>query len=162
MNDAQVNFCVQCGAPVIHRELFGMVRPTCPECGWIYFEDPKVAVAVLVEKDGQILLTRRSNEPYLGYWSLPAGFVNAHEDPLQAAVRECLEETGLLVEIGELLRIVAGREHERGADIVIAYRGHVIGGVLCAGDDADAAAFFSRENLPPLAFRASRIVLGLE
>jgi ADP-ribose pyrophosphatase YjhB (NUDIX family) len=162
LSDNQVNFCVQCGAPVVRRVLFGMERATCPHCGWIHFEDPKVAVAVVIEENGYVLLTQRANEPFQGWWSLPAGFVNAHEDPTQAAIRECLEETGLHIEICELIGVVAGREHDRGADIVIAYRGKVIGGDLAAGDDASGAAFFPLTDLPQLVFRASRVVLGLE
>ena len=142
--------------------LFGAVRPECPACGWIYFEDPKVAAAVLVEQAGRVLLTRRVNEPHRGEWSLPAGFINAHEDPERAAERECLEETGLLVRVTELLQLIPGQEHERGADILILYRAEILGGELLAGDDADEVGFFSREALPPLAFRATRIALGVE
>jgi ADP-ribose pyrophosphatase YjhB (NUDIX family) len=142
--------------------LFGAERPECPACGWIYFEDPKVAAAVLVEQAGRVLLTRRVNEPHRGEWSLPAGFINAHEDPERAAERECLEETGLLVRVTELLQLIPGQEHERGADILILYRAEILGGELLAGDDADEVGFFSREALPPLAFRATRIALGVE
>jgi len=142
--------------------LFGAERPDCPACGWIHFEDPKVAAAVLVEQDGRVLLTRRVNDPHQGLWSLPAGFVNAHEDPERAAERECLEETGLLVRVTGLIQLIAGQEHERGADILILYQAEVLGGELLAGDDADEVDFFERDALPPLAFRATRIALGLE
>ena len=142
--------------------LFGADRLECPACGWIYFEDPKVAAAVLVEQAGRVLLTRRVNEPHRGEWSLPAGFINAHEDPERAAERECQEETGLLVRVTELLQLIPGQEHERGADILILYRAEILGGELLAGDDADEVGFFSREALPPLAFRATRIALGVE
>jgi 8-oxo-dGTP diphosphatase len=162
MTENTVQFCIQCGAPIVRRHLFGLERAICPACGWIHFEDPKVAAAVLVELDGQVLLTQRANEPFQGWWSLPAGFVNAREDPADAAVRECLEETGLIIEITGLAGVIAGREHDRGADIVIAYRAKVIGGELNPGDDAVGAAFYSRANLPQLAFHASRVVLGLE
>jgi 8-oxo-dGTP diphosphatase len=157
-----IRFCPQCGIPIEKRHLFGEERPACPSCGWIYFADPKVAAAVVVEQDGQVLLTRRVNEPYQGFWTLPAGFVNAHEDPARAAERECLEETGLEVRVVELLDVIGGREHERGADIVIIYRAEVIGGRLAAGDDADRAEFFPRRALPPLAFAATRTALHVK
>lgn len=155
-------FCPYCATPLRMAFLFGAERPECPACGWIYFEDPKVAAAVLVEQAGRVLLTRRVNEPHRGEWSLPAGFINAHEDPERAAERECLEETGLLVRVTELLQLIPGQEHERGADILILYRAEILGGELLAGDDADEVGFFSREALPPLAFRATRIALGVE
>lgn len=142
--------------------LFGAQRPHCPACDWIQFEDPKVAAAVLVEKEGRVLLTRRVNEPHQGEWSLPAGFVNAGEDPARAAERECREETGLLVRVKDLLQVIPGQEHGRGADFLILYRADIVGGDLQAGDDADQVGFFERNNLPPLAFRATKIALGME
>lgn len=161
MKSYAVRFCTACGAPLATRELFGRERPYCPTCGWIHFADPKVAAAVLVEVDDTILLVRRLNEPRQGLWSVPAGFIDAGEDPAEAARRECLEETGLDVEITGLLGIVAGREHPGGADMVIAYRAKIIGGTLQAGDDAGEAAFFPRSALPELAFQATRKILGL-
>jgi len=158
---AEVRFCIRCGEALDRRELFGEMRPVCPNCQWIFFADPKVAAGVLVEIENRVLLVRRVNEPGRGLWSFPAGFVDAGEDPAGAAGRECLEETGLEVQVQELIDVIAGREHERGADIVIVYRAQITGGVLTAGDDADQAAFFSRTNLPPLAFRATRKALGI-
>ncbi len=158
-----VRFCIQCGAPLERHYLFGQERPVCPACGWIFFADPKVAAGVVVE-DGQgaVLLVRRINEPGRGLWSFPAGFIDADENPARAAERECLEETGLVVEATGLLELIAGREHPRGADIILAYTARVVGGTLQPGDDADLAQFFPRDALPPLAFRATRVALGLE
>lgn len=162
MTNLQIRFCPYCGVPVERRHLFGVERATCPDCGWIHFEDPKVAAGVLVEQDGRVLLVQRNNDPARGLWSFPAGFVNAHEDPARAAERECLEETGLEVRATQLLMLISGREHPRGADMVLVYAGDIIGGELNAADDADQAKFFSRSNLPPLAFRATRKALGLD
>lgn len=159
---SEVKFCIRCGNPTRNDFLFGQPRPTCTECGWIFFTDPKVAAAVLVEVDHRVLLTRRINEPYQGLWSLPAGFIDALEAPTQAAIRECLEETGLEVRITGLIDVVAGREHPRGADFVIVYRAEMIGGQLTAGDDADQAEFFPYNELPPLAFRVTKKILGIE
>jgi ADP-ribose pyrophosphatase YjhB (NUDIX family) len=142
--------------------VYGGDYPVCPQCGWTYFPDPKVAAGVIVEVNGCVLLVRRVNEPYRGSWSLPAGFINAHEDPARAAERECLEETGLVVTVTGLYEVITGREHERGADILLLYRARVTGGELRAGDDADRAQFFSRDSLPSLAFRATRLALGVE
>ncbi|MFZ5878498.1 MAG: NUDIX domain-containing protein [Chloroflexota bacterium] len=156
----EVKYCPRCGAEVIRAERFGKLRAACPQCQWIHFADPKVAAAVLVEQDGRVLLVRRVNEPFRGLWTLPAGFVDAGEDPAEAAARECLEETGLSVRITGVLDVVPGREHPRGADFIIVYAAEVRGGELHPADDADAADWFERGGLPPLAFRATRRVLG--
>ncbi len=162
MTPAQYNFCPQCAARLTVRLVFGRQRPVCPQCGFIHFTDPKVAAGVLVEQNGCVLLVRRTNEPLQGLWSIPAGFVDALEDPQAAAVRECREETGLEVCLTGLVDVISGREHQRGADIVIIYRAEVTGGQLSAGDDADQAAFFPRSQLPPLAFQATKRVLGVD
>jgi ADP-ribose pyrophosphatase YjhB (NUDIX family) len=156
-----IHYCIRCGSPV-HLEIkYGAQRPVCAQCGWIYFADPKVAVEVLVEKDNQVLLVKRGNEPQLGLWSQPGGFVDAWEDPARAAERECLEETGLVVKVARLLDVIAGHEYPGGADIVIAYRAEIVGGQLAAGDDALQAGFFSRAELPPLAFKATQRILDM-
>jgi len=144
---------------VDHAERFGRIRAVCPQCGWVHFADPKVAAAVLVERDGRVLLVRRVNEPYRGLWPLPAGFVDAGEDPAEAAARECLEETGLRVRVTGVVEVAPGREHPRGADFILVYAAEVVDGSLVPADDADAADWFPRDALPPLAFRATRVVL---
>ena len=155
----EIKFCSRCGVK-LNRELrFGKVRPVCPQCEWVYFADPKVAAAVLIEQDGRVLLARRINEPFRGLWTLPAGFVDAGEDPAEAAARECSEETGLSVRVLGVLEVVAGREHERGADFIIVYQAEIISGEMTPGDDADAVQWFSKSHLPPLAFRATEQVL---
>lgn len=138
---------------------YGRPRPVCPACGYIHFEDPKVAAAVVVEHKGKILLVRRGYGPQEGKWSLPAGFVDGGEDPQAAAARECQEETGLSVRIVGLFDVVFGREHPRGASIVIIYRAEAQAGTLTPGDDAAEAAFFAASELPPLAFRATEQVV---
>lgn len=154
-----IRYCMKCGAPVEARFVFGRLRPVCTRCGWTYFADPKVAVAAVVVHSGGVLLTRRINEPRRGFWTFPAGFVDAGEDPQRAAERECREETGLEVRVSALLDVLGGREHPRGADILIAYTAEIIGGSLQAGDDADEAAFFAPDALPPLAFETTLQVL---
>lgn len=158
--EPEVNYCPRCGTAVTLAEKFGRQRAVCPKCGWIHFDDPKVAAAILIEQGGRVLLVRRVNEPFRGKWTLPAGFVDANEDPARAAERECLEETGLVVRATGVLDVIAGREHPRGADFVIVYRGELVSGDLRAADDADLAEWFDRSELPALAFRATEAVLG--
>jgi 8-oxo-dGTP diphosphatase len=155
----EVNYCPQCGAAVRQEFRFGRTRPNCPQCDWVYFPDPKVAAAVVVEKNEKVLLVRRANDPCRGLWTLPAGFVDAGEDPARAAERECLEETGLQVRVTALLDVVAGQEHSRGAHILIIYRAEVISGTLAANDDVDRASFFHRNELPILAFASTSKIL---
>lgn len=107
----EVKYCPRCGTAVVQENRFGRQRAVCPQCDWVYFADPKVAVAALILRQKKILLVQRANEPYRGFWTLPAGFVDAGEDPAEAVVRECLEETGLEMRVIALLDLLAGQEH---------------------------------------------------
>ena len=62
---------------------------------------PRVAVGAIVIRDDALLLVQRGKSPGLGQWSVPGGIVEAGETVRAALVREVLEETGIVVEIGE-------------------------------------------------------------
>ncbi len=155
----EVNYCPRCGTELMQAHRFGRLRPVCPNCEWIYFADPKVAAAALIENDNSVLLVRRAIDPAQGRWTIPAGFVDAGEDPVKAAERECYEETGLKVKVTELLDVIYGQEHPHGAHIIIFYRAEVLAGTITPGDDVDRVAFFSRDQLPPLAFSTTQRIL---
>jgi len=155
----EFRFCPNCATPLEHHERYGRVRPVCPHCGRIQFFDPKVAAGVVIEQDGQLLLIQRNNDPERGKWSIPAGFVDQGEDPARAAEREALEETALVVRVTALLDVIAKVEANEGADIFIAYRAEVVSGEIMAGDDAQAARYFSAETLPELAFPSTQRVV---
>jgi len=160
MRREDINYCPRCGASVTLTWKFGRERPVCPDCDWVFFPDPKVAVAVFVEQNEKVLLVQRGSQPQRGLWALPAGFVDAGEDPVRAAERECLEETGLDVRVTELIDVLAGDDQFQGAaDLIIIYRAESDNSQLCAGDDAQQAQFFTRCNLPPLAFQATHKIL---
>ncbi len=131
----------------------------CRACGRIHYENPRVAAALVLERDGAVLLGRRVREP-VGKWDLPAGFVEIDEHPADAAVRETFEETGLRAEVTSLLDVYA----DTAAGIVlIVYMGRVVGGELCLNaEETSELAFFPRSALPPdheLAFENTRRAL---
>jgi ADP-ribose pyrophosphatase YjhB (NUDIX family) len=94
---------------------------------------------------GRVLLIRRANDPGRGLWSVPAGRIEAGETPAEAAVREVREETGLDVEVGEVLWRGAV-----GTFSVEDFAATVTGGVLQAGDDASDARWFTADEVRAL------------
>ena len=103
-----MNYCSNCGNQVSLRVPEGdhLPRYICGDCGVIHYENPKIVVGCVPEHDGRILLCKRAIEPRLGYWTIPAGFMENGETLSHGAARECLEEAGAVVEMGSLLAVV--------------------------------------------------------
>jgi ADP-ribose pyrophosphatase YjhB (NUDIX family) len=160
MSRREFTFCPHCGTNLETVEIFRRKRPRCPDCGFVVFHDPKVAVVALVLHGSSVLLVRRAVEPERGKWALPGGYMDAGEMPDEALRREVYEEVGICVEVGPLLGIFAmgGPGHSR-AGIVLAYRASPADTVvpeLHCQDDVDAAGWFTLGHLPDdLAFEST-------
>ena len=145
------NFCPSCGAAFIQKRLDDVERPYCESCQQFYFPGNHVAVVAFLEWNDKLLLTQRNQDPGLGMWALPGGFVDPGEAPEPAVRREIREETGLDIKITGLQAV-----YPKGgiglADLVIVYRAAVTAGEARAGHEASAVAWYSRENLPQLFF----------
>jgi ADP-ribose pyrophosphatase YjhB (NUDIX family) len=132
-----------------------------------YPESPLVGVgAVIVDlhssdgsdslsNDPRVLLIRRGQAPLLGEWSLPGGLLECGETLRDAAIREAREETGLVVEIVDMLgvyeRVVpgdAGRVQYH--YVLIDFLCRPLSGDLKAASDAADVRWFTREELPAL------------
>ena len=151
---ADVRFCIRCGTSLATRKVAGKPRRACPACDFVYFVEPKVGVGVMVVEDDRLLLVRRAMEPAKGRWSLPAGYLEYGESPVATAVREAREETGLEVRVTGLVDAFHNPPGA-GASVFLLYRAERVSGEPLAGDDADATAFFGRDELPPLAFAST-------
>ncbi len=145
-------YCPQCGAPLTERVKFGRVRRACRYCGFIHFADPKVAVAALVTDGPRVLLVRRLAVPRIGFWALPAGYMDADELPEDALVREIAEETGITVRAVALLGVapLAGWAERRG--ILLLYRAEPVASTAqaapAAGDDVSDVRWFAPDAIP--------------
>jgi len=143
-------FCANCGHALGERTVEGKVRPACPACGTVVYADPKLAVAVLLERGGGILLGRRSPSALAGgKWSFPAGFVDRGERVEDAAIREVREETGLDIRLDALIGLYSAIGQ---TTVLAAYAGSISGGILDAADDLTELAFFPLDRLPEPAF----------
>jgi len=107
--------------------------------------------AVATDEQGRLLMIKRGHEPGAGLWSIPGGRIEPGETDAEALVREMLEETSLIVEVGRLLGRVQ-RPFLDGAVIDIRdYAVTVTGGTLRPGDDAAEARWVAAADLNSLA-----------
>jgi 8-oxo-dGTP pyrophosphatase MutT (NUDIX family) len=118
----------------------------------------------IFDSSGGLLLGKDAET---GLWTLPGGAIDPNEQPADAAVRECFEETGLLVEIDRLIGVFGGPEflvHYPNGDVTYytttAFRGSVVGGSHEPGDGEFAAlGYFSRSECESLVMSpSSRII----
>ena len=132
-----------------------------------YPQQPLVGVGAIVIEGGRVLLIKRGKAPLLGEWSIPGGMLELGETLRQAAEREALEETGLVVRATELLgvfeRIVPDEEKRTVYHyVLIDFLCERISGEVCASGDAADARWFTRGELNPLSLpEDTRSVLDL-
>lgn len=91
---------------------------------------------MVVIEDDRMLLVKRGREPGKGLWAVPGGKVEWGEEMKEAARREVLEETGLVVEIGDIVWVgeAIGDDHHL---VLIDFAARAVGGTLAAADDAE-------------------------
>jgi 8-oxo-dGTP diphosphatase len=108
----------------------------------------KVGAGALIERDGALLLIRRTDDPFRGCWNLPAGYAEADEAPLETVVREVHEETGLRVAPESLVDVYYFDDDPRGNGILIVYKCRSVGGILRASRESVDPTFFGASEVP--------------
>lgn len=156
----RMNYCSQCGAQVEFRVPQGdtLHRHVCPRCGSIHYQNPKLVIGAIPEWDDRILLCRRAIEPRLGYWTLPAGFMENAETTAQAAERETLEEACARIEVGELFSLINVPHINQ---VHLLYRARLLDLEFRPGTESAEVALFAEEDIPwkQLAFRTISLTL---
>jgi 8-oxo-dGTP diphosphatase len=109
---------------------------------------PLVGVGAVIVQDGRVLLIRRGRNPMKGHWTLPGGVLEVGESLAEGVVREVREETGLEVEVLELVELLDRIHREDGRVryhyVIADYLCRVTGGELLVASDADAARWVER------------------
>ena len=153
-------YCPVCGDNLIEREFGDRLRATCQSCGYIHYTNPVPGVGLIIEVQDKIVLVQRGGKVHTGRWALPSGFIESDESVEEAAIREAREETGLDVELMEVLGVYSFPEGPPASGIIIFYRARPLRGELKAGDDANAVRLLAPEDVPRLPFRTHRQVMS--
>lgn len=121
----------------------------------LYPEAPIPAVGVIVREGGRLLLIQRDKDPFTGAWSFPGGAIELGEPAEEAARREALEETGLVVELGAVAAVVDNvvRDAEGRVAyhyVIVDYYAQPAGGTLRPGSDVRDARWVRLQDLEGL------------
>jgi ADP-ribose pyrophosphatase YjhB (NUDIX family) len=155
-------FCANCGHAVSRRVPAGdtRLRDCCDQCGSIHYVNPRPVVGTIPIWNDQILLCKRGIDPRLGYWTLPAGFMEVGETAAEGARRETLEEACASIELGPLFTMI---DVPRVEQLHIFYRARLIDLKFAAGAETQEVRLFSEEAVPwdQIAFRTVAMTLRL-
>lgn len=120
-------------------------RDVCSTCGFVNYVNPKIVTGSVVRHQGRILLCRRSIEPRVGFWTLPAGFMEVGETAEQAAMREAREEANASIVIDRLLAVYT---IPRIAQVQIMYIAHLEEEKFSAGPESLEVMLAGWDEIP--------------
>lgn len=154
------SYCRACGKLTEYRIPPGdsLLRQCCNNCGEIHYDNPKLVLGTLPVWQDKVLLCKRAIEPRLGYWTLPAGFMENNESTAQAALRETDEEAGADIELQELYTLISVPHISQIHGI---YRAKLRSPNFAPGEETLEARLFAEDEIPwdDIAFRTIKLTL---
>jgi ADP-ribose pyrophosphatase YjhB (NUDIX family) len=146
--NASLNYCSRCGADLEFGPVAGEERDrlACRSCGYIAYVNPRVVVTTLpVTEAGEVVLLRRGIEPGYGAWAQPGGFLEVDETAIEGAIRETLEEIGLVVEPTSIVGLYS---RPQAAIVVVVYEARIVGGEPHTTAEALEVSTFAPADIP--------------
>ncbi|MBD2859206.1 NUDIX hydrolase [Spongiibacter sp. KMU-158] len=141
-----MNFCSECGSKVVEKIPAGDNRRrfVCDACDFIHYQNPRTVVGCLPVSGDKVLLCRRAIEPRLGYWTVPAGFMENGETMLEGALRETQEEAAATVKDETLYRLF---DIPHINQVYVFFRGE-LDGDYGVGPESLESRLFSEDEIP--------------
>lgn len=140
--------CPACTSVLRHEQ----GRVECPECGFVFYANPKAtASALVVDDEGRIMFSRRAKDPAAGRIDLPGGFVEEGEHPLDCLHRELREEAGIGLRDTEFVGVFMDsyRVHSREVSTLNLYwSARIADGVPTPDDDVEELCFLAPDEIP--------------
>lgn len=134
-------------------------RLTCPDCGFVQYENPKIVTGVVATWDDRVLMCRRAIPPRVGLWTLPAGYLELNETTVDGARREAWEEARAEIEIDALLAVY---DIPRISQVQMFFRGRLLSPRITPGPESREVALFAWHEIPwqEIAFPSVHWALG--
>jgi ADP-ribose pyrophosphatase YjhB (NUDIX family) len=120
-------------------------RLVCGDCGFVFYENPKIIVGAVCTWEDRYLLCKRGIEPRVGYWTMPVGYMELHETTEQGALREVWEEACARAEIDALLGIFSIPEISQ---VHMIYRARMVSPDFAAGPESLEVGLFRWDEIP--------------
>lgn len=123
-------------------------RSVCTDCGYVAYENPKVVVGSVIESGGRILMCRRAIQPRLGFWTIPAGYLELGETLQEGAAREALEEAEALIAIDGILGVFS---IARISQVQVIFRARFAGAngpAFAPGPESQEVRLFAWDDIP--------------
>ncbi|MFC2951372.1 NUDIX domain-containing protein [Marinicaulis aureus] len=122
-----------------------MERDVCATCGFVDYKNPKIVVGSVVTWGEKILLCKRAIEPRIGYWTLPAGYLELHETAEDGAAREAREEACADIEIERLLAVYS---IPRISQVQLMFRAKLKHPDIATGPESEAVGLYDWADIP--------------
>lgn len=142
-----MNYCSQCAAPLTRVIPDGddRLRHVCTACRHVHYQNPRVVTGTLPVHGERVLLCKRAIAPRLGFWTLPAGFLENGESTDEGAVRETWEEALARVEIDGLYTLF---NLPQIAQVHLFFRARLLNLDFAAGVESIEVRLFSEAEIP--------------
>jgi ADP-ribose pyrophosphatase YjhB (NUDIX family) len=120
-------------------------RDVCATCGFINYVNPKIVVGSVIVWEDRILIARRAIAPRIGFWTLPAGFMEQNETAEEGAMREAMEEACATIEIDALLGVYSV---PRISQVQLMYRARLVDPSVAPGPESTDVKLVTWEQIP--------------
>lgn len=120
-------------------------RLTCPDCGYIAYENPKIVVGAVCTWQDRILLCKRAIAPRRGYWTVPAGYLELNETFAEGAAREAWEEAETRIRITGVLGVY---EIPRISQVYVIHRAEMVNPTFGPGPESAEVKLVDWDDIP--------------
>lgn len=136
-----------------------MSTENCEICA---FRNPRATVTAVIIKNKKVLLVKRTEEPFKGWWDLIGGYMNEKEMPEDAMRRELKEEMGVDAAL-KFLNFFPGTASWKEKDfpiLSIAYLAEPSSDSFTMNEEIGGVEWFAKDNLPPIAFDSNNVIIN--